>query len=72
MIFITESIFALRVKFMSTKTNVKLYNLISSLVCVLYGMEKRSVRTFDKYTNQMTSTSMTLNNFVTYIGIQMY
>ena len=57
---------------MSTKTNVKLYNLISSLVCVLYGMEKRSVRTFDKYTNQMTSTSMTLNNFVTYIGIQMY
>ena len=35
---------------MSTKTNVKIYNRISSLVCVLYKMEKRSVSTFDKYT----------------------
>ena len=41
--------FALKVKFMSTKTNVKIKNFISSLVCVLYRMKKRSVRTFDKY-----------------------
>ena len=41
--------FALNVKCMSTKTNVKIFNLISSLVRVLYRMEKRSVRTFDKY-----------------------
>ena len=34
---------------MSTKTNVKIYSLISSLVCILLRMEKRSVRTFDKY-----------------------
>ena len=34
---------------MSTKTNVKIFNLISSLVRVLYRMKKRSVRTFDKY-----------------------
>ena len=31
------------------KTNVKIYNLISFLVCILLRMEKRSVRTFDKY-----------------------
>ena len=48
--FKTESrLFALKVKFMSTKTNVKIYNLISFLVCILFRMEKRSVRTFDKY-----------------------
>ena len=40
---------ALKVKFMSTTTDVKIKNLISSLVCVLYRIEKRSVRTFDKY-----------------------
>ena len=34
---------------MSTKTSVKIYNLISFLVCILFRMEKRSVRTFDKY-----------------------
>ena len=34
---------------MSTKTNVKIYDLISFLVCSLLRMEKRSVRTFDKY-----------------------
>ena len=34
---------------MSTKTNVKIYSLISSLVCILSRREKRSVRTFDKY-----------------------
>ena len=34
---------------MLTKTNVKIYNLISFLVCILLRMEKRSVRTFDKY-----------------------
>ena len=43
--------FALRVKSMSTETYVKVLNLISSLVCVWYRMEKRSVRTFDKYTS---------------------
>ena len=49
-IFITESrLFALKVKFMSTKINVKILNVISSLVCVLYRTEKRSVRIFDKY-----------------------
>ena len=41
--------FALKVKFMLTKINVKIKNLIYSLVCVLYRMEKRSFRTFDKY-----------------------
>ena len=42
-------IFALKVKFVLTKTNIKIWNRISSLVYVLYKMEKRSVRTFDKY-----------------------
>ena len=34
---------------MSTKTNIKIYSLISFLVCILFRMEKCSVRTFDKY-----------------------
>ena len=41
--------FWLKVKFMSTKTNVQIYKFISFLVCILFRMEKRSVRTFDKY-----------------------
>ena len=43
-------IFALIVKDLSTEINLQIYNLISSLVCVLYRLDMRSVRTFDKYT----------------------
>ena len=57
-------------KFMLTKTNVKIKNLIYSLVCVLYRMEKRSVRTFDKYINKAIITFHNKNRSIFDIFIE--
>ena len=56
--------FAIKVKFMSTKTNVKIWNLISSLVYVLCRIEKRSVRTFDKYIKDLNALRILMNFYV--------
>ena len=60
--------FGLKVKFMSTKINVKIYNLISSLICVLYRMEKCSVRTFDKYSFSQWRCVRPRDGTLSYLG----
>ena len=55
----------LKVKLMSTKTNVKIHNLISFFVCILFRMVKRSVRTFDKYITEMFTVEIVIGNNIT-------